>query len=179
MAQIPPPLLPPQKSKTALILILVGAGIIGFCVLAAVMAAILFPVFAEAKDAAYATNCLSNLKRVATAHIMYSVDNDDRFALAADWQDRIEPFASNPAVFRCPKLADLPNAFGYAMIAELSGKKTETVPEPHRQPLHFESTMTSRNASSGLDSIPDPSRHARRNGVAYVDGSVEGLRPAQ
>lgn len=43
----------------------------------AILAAILFPVFAQAKAAAKKTACLSNLKQIATANIMYEGDSDD------------------------------------------------------------------------------------------------------
>jgi len=43
----------------------------------AILAAILFPVFAQAKLAAKKTSDLSNLKQLGTASIMYGTDNDD------------------------------------------------------------------------------------------------------
>jgi prepilin-type N-terminal cleavage/methylation domain-containing protein len=43
----------------------------------AILAAILFPVFAQAKAAAKTTACLSNVKQIATGGIMYSADYDD------------------------------------------------------------------------------------------------------
>lgn len=46
----------------------------------AILAAILFPVFAQAKMAAKKTMCLSNFKQIATAMIMYSSDYDGRYA---------------------------------------------------------------------------------------------------
>src|SRR4051812_30129571 len=43
----------------------------------AILAAILFPVFAQAKEAAKKTSCLSNLKQIGLANMMYGNDNDD------------------------------------------------------------------------------------------------------
>jgi len=43
----------------------------------AILAAILFPVFANAKEAAKKTSCLSNTKQVAIAVTLYAGDNDD------------------------------------------------------------------------------------------------------
>src|SRR6185503_9171096 len=43
----------------------------------AILAAILFPVFAQAKEAAKKTSCLSNLKQIALGTIMYAGDYDD------------------------------------------------------------------------------------------------------
>jgi len=44
----------------------------------AILAAILFPVFARAREAARATSCKSNLKQIATAASMYTQDYDER-----------------------------------------------------------------------------------------------------
>src|SRR4051812_19231645 len=46
----------------------------------AILAAILFPVFAQAKEAAKKISCLSNVKQIALASLMYSNDYDDTFA---------------------------------------------------------------------------------------------------
>ncbi len=45
----------------------------------AILAAILFPVFAQAREAAKKTAHLSNLKQIGTGTVLYNVDNDDRF----------------------------------------------------------------------------------------------------
>src|SRR5438034_10688142 len=42
-----------------------------------ILAGILFPVFAQARDAARRANCLSNLRQIALAHQIYVQDNDD------------------------------------------------------------------------------------------------------
>ena len=49
----------------------------------AILAAILFPVFAQAKAAAKKTSAISNLKQNATAVAMYNSDNDGVYALVA------------------------------------------------------------------------------------------------
>lgn len=46
----------------------------------AILAAILFPVFAQAKAAAKKTACLSNTKQIATATLLYNADYDSTFA---------------------------------------------------------------------------------------------------
>src|SRR5580658_6158967 len=43
----------------------------------AILAAILFPVFAQAKEAAKKTTCLSNTQQLNNAWIMYATDYDD------------------------------------------------------------------------------------------------------
>src|ERR687884_230020 len=45
----------------------------------AILAAILFPVFAQARDKARSASCLSNLKQMGTAWMMYTQDYDEMF----------------------------------------------------------------------------------------------------
>jgi prepilin-type N-terminal cleavage/methylation domain-containing protein/prepilin-type processing-associated H-X9-DG protein len=45
----------------------------------AILAAILFPVFAQAKEAAKKTSCLSNLKQIGLGTLMYTNDSDDMY----------------------------------------------------------------------------------------------------
>lgn len=49
----------------------------------AILAAILFPVFAQAKDAAKKTQSVSNMKQIATSCLLYSADYDDYYPLSA------------------------------------------------------------------------------------------------
>jgi prepilin-type N-terminal cleavage/methylation domain-containing protein/prepilin-type processing-associated H-X9-DG protein len=48
-------------------------------VILAILTAILFPVFARAKSAAWKTACLSNTRQLGFAQLMYQDDNDERF----------------------------------------------------------------------------------------------------
>lgn len=69
----------------------------------AILAAILFPVFAQAKEAAKKTQCLSNHKNISLAILMYTNDYDDTYSLLQTidaqgqyrWQDMIYPYIKN------------------------------------------------------------------------------------
>src|SRR5579859_5981736 len=65
-----------QKAFTLIELLVVIAII-------AILASILFPVFAQAKAAAKKAACLSNDKQLALADIMYTNDYDDLFPMAS------------------------------------------------------------------------------------------------
>src|SRR5499427_72348 len=45
----------------------------------AILAAILFPVFAQAREAARKTSCLSNVKQLSLGILMYSQDYDEHW----------------------------------------------------------------------------------------------------
>src|SRR5881275_2866673 len=79
----------------------------------AILAAILFPVFAQAREKARTATCLSNGKQMGLGLMMYAQDYDERlprvwtanFGLnnqARDWKDDIAPYMKNRDVFRCP-----------------------------------------------------------------------------
>ncbi len=55
----------------------------------AILAAILFPVFAQARDKARGIACISNEKQIGTAIIMYSSDYDENFPNYAGFQARV------------------------------------------------------------------------------------------
>lgn len=48
----------------------------------AILAAILFPVFAQAKEKAKQTQCLSNLNQMGKSLVLYLGDHDDTYPLA-------------------------------------------------------------------------------------------------
>ena len=76
----------------------------------AILAAILFPVFAQAKEAAKGRRHLSNLKQRPAASIMYSGDTDDMFPRASDpnftnwsgWSSRTSRASASSRVLSTP-----------------------------------------------------------------------------
>src|SRR5579864_98847 len=58
----------------------------------AILAAILFPVFAHAREKARQTSCLSNLKQLGQAMLMYAQDYDERFCPVLARTDRTQNF---------------------------------------------------------------------------------------
>ncbi len=86
----------------------------------AILAAILFPVFARAREKARQTSCLSNMKQIALAQLMYAQDYDERtvrwigYVDAGDynppqfsyWYEYIMPYVKNEQIFVCPSAGD-------------------------------------------------------------------------
>jgi len=74
----------------------------------AILAAILFPVFARAREKARQTSCLSNLKQLDLGMLMYCEDYDECFPLMHDgagnekWAKKIHPYVKNWQLYVCP-----------------------------------------------------------------------------
>lgn len=84
----------------------------------AILAGILFPVFASAKEAAKKTVWISSNKQVGLALVLYTNDNDDRMVMSNTggielpgwgygrpdyvWPELIQPYMRNWLLFRCP-----------------------------------------------------------------------------
>src|SRR5712691_2053452 len=74
----------------------------------AILAAILFPVFAQARDKARQTTCLSNTKEMALAILQYTQDYDETFprdtydGQKTWWMDYVQPYIKSEAIWRCP-----------------------------------------------------------------------------
>src|SRR5690348_3717227 len=79
----------------------------------AILAAILFPVFAQAREKARQTGCLSNLRQIGTAAQMYAQDDDERLPGTElgegdgeyHWLEMLAPYTKNRGLFTCPSAA--------------------------------------------------------------------------
>lgn len=82
----------------------------------AILAAILFPVFAQAREKARQASCLSNVKQLGLACLMYGQDYDETYPTTRmydfdgfgnggqwwSWSFRISPYIKSFAAYRCP-----------------------------------------------------------------------------
>ena len=75
----------------------------------AILAAILFPVFAQAREKARQTSCLSNLKQIGLGIMQYTQDYDETFPAGlqsgwwqAGWTWQVVPYLKSTDILRCP-----------------------------------------------------------------------------
>jgi len=96
----------PRKGFTLIELLVVIAII-------AILAAILFPVFARAREKARQTSCLSNMKELGLGCLMYATDYDScmpagcqggcsQGPTATSWYDTTQPYVKNWQIYTCP-----------------------------------------------------------------------------
>jgi prepilin-type N-terminal cleavage/methylation domain-containing protein/prepilin-type processing-associated H-X9-DG protein len=79
----------------------------------AILAAILFPVFARARENARRSSCQSNLKQIGLGIMQYTQDYDERLPMsettwstAPYWHEAIQPYIKSTQLFRCPSNTD-------------------------------------------------------------------------
>ena len=103
-----------QKHGFTLIELLVVIAII------AILAAILFPVFAKAREKANQTSCLNNQRQLAIAILSYVQDNDETLPLPTTWVDATG-LSSDPKIWACPSVSQkgTPAAPNYGYNAHL------------------------------------------------------------
>ena len=86
----------------------------------AILAAILFPVFAQARDKARSAACASNMKQIGLGIQMYIQDNDEKLFFRSSttaaytrlnvatsgndlkWWNQLMPYLKNSQIFTCP-----------------------------------------------------------------------------
>lgn len=165
-----------HRGGFTLIELLVVIGII------AILAAILFPVFAQAKDAAKKTSCVSNVKQLSLGLIMYVGDYDDTYmprfhgtnTVGVDhWVDIVQPYIKNKQIMRCMnyvKPANRPEElswWGYAANSHVMVPVGEGAPR----------SSTSMEAPAETSVIGDAAigdyyaRPQRRTRIAFANSS--------
>jgi len=86
----------------------------------AILAAILFPVFARAREKARQTACLNNVKELTLAVLMYVQDYDERFpqssmpASVTPWFTLCGPYIKNQQILVCPSESDTTAYYSWA-----------------------------------------------------------------
>ena len=174
----------------------------------AILAAILFPVFARAREKARQTSCLNNVKQLALAVVMYVQDYDDKFPLgaAADIQrysdiwHNTQPYIRNLQVLVCPSDSspncmrhgeNWPLSYGYNY--RLGGDRTSMAEIRYPAETALTAEMTDRpyfyhqgehlpNDGRGIGYTSAPhrlvSRHNDGMNIGFVDGHAKWVPEA-
>jgi prepilin-type N-terminal cleavage/methylation domain-containing protein len=162
----------PRKAGFTLIELLVVIAII------AILAAILFPVFARARESARRSACLSNMKQVALGLNMYAQDYDERFPVhivttgtsgqdvanyststRTIWINATMPYVKNTGIWWCPSATPHatappigPSDSNYYYNGHCSGKSLAAVEFPADSVLFAE--WKYRTANTGMRPSP-------------------------
>jgi len=174
----------------------------------AILAAILFPVFAKAREKARQTSCLSNLKQLGTALMMYVQDYDEMTPPHTDdepsppppynwrWDMfplRLAPYTKNYQILRCPSDTGLTtpadaatgrwSSYGVnALVVRIS---LAQVDDSSGTLSMFETTESDLGVEGNDDrpyQVPTSAAYTRHNGgfnADFMDGHAKWLKPDQ
>ncbi len=132
----------------------------------AILAAILFPVFAKAREKARQTACLNNQKQIITALLMYAQDNSE---LLPSTDTVWGSLNMDRGVLICPtKGTKTPNGYGYSNF--IAGLALGEIASPSTEPMVMDAKSADNIVRSGSDVDP---RHGTNAICAYCDGHVE------
>lgn len=140
----------------------------------AILAAILFPVFAKVREKARQTSCLSNQKQIGLALLQYVEDYDENGPLISDLYGqneefyvvsaKLNPYVKSFAIFKCP---DSPYAEGASQYQATQNPWTNWMSNPSDPCLDL---GTSKVGAAGFYSDIYPATDYRYN---------ESLKPSQ
>ena len=121
----------------------------------AILAAILFPVFAKAREKARTSSCTNNTKQMSLAMLQYAQDYDEKFSMLGNgsqltpvipgdnvfnynpapynifyrsWASNIYPYIKNTQVYRCPSTDYANYGVAYGLPAYYANTVTNTLP---------------------------------------------------
>ena len=168
----------------------------------AILAAILFPVFARAREKARTASCQSNLKQMALGFLMYVQDNSDLYPVVGGWGD-YGGFPTNTVIGgafyqggynRSPRLYQCPSdqtrrTRSYSLNANLGApdwgqvvvKKAGAIPSPsrlfafldeHEESIDDGCFMVNPEPADTWSNLP-ADRHSRGCDFSFADGHVE------
>jgi len=144
----------------------------------AILAAILFPVFAKAREKARQTACLNNQKQITIAFLMYAQDHDE---MLPDKGSAWGAISLDRGVLKCPSKSRLLNAYVYN--GELDGVALGNIDKPELKAVtgdgeHAATAATAMKKAS-FDNVAYDStdfkteRHGGKLIVSFLDGHVE------
>jgi prepilin-type N-terminal cleavage/methylation domain-containing protein/prepilin-type processing-associated H-X9-DG protein len=131
-----------------------------------ILAAILFPVFARARENARRASCMSNMKQIALGCIMYTQDYDGKMfpykynagGNTISEMSLLDPYLKNSQVIRCPSSEEsystCPSSNPYHWYCSSYGFPTVTGVDPRRAVL---TNLQWGGSITILDSLPMPS----------------------
>jgi prepilin-type processing-associated H-X9-DG protein len=133
----------------------------------AILAAILFPVFARAREKARQTTCTNNQRQIALSITMYGQDHNEVLPDDKVWG----LISADPGILKCPTNGKLTNGYGYS--GALIGVSIGDVASPSDEFVTADSNSSTSTPANilNLEGQYD-TRHTGSAIISYLDGHV-------
>jgi prepilin-type N-terminal cleavage/methylation domain-containing protein/prepilin-type processing-associated H-X9-DG protein len=169
----------------------------------AILAAILFPVFAKAREKARQSSCLSNVKQITLGMLQYAQDYDERMVPAAmywstpnywTWMYLLQPYIKNSQILTCPSSTatgwngstNTTQTTGYGLFRLLSGAALGTIQQPASCVLLADAGRLSTSpfntyylcdwsVDQSDNGVPPEPRHNEGANFGFCDGHAKWL----
>ena len=163
----------------------------------AILAAILFPVFAKAREKARTSSCQSNLKQLGVAFTQYMQDADETFPVnnggnAQTWYGQIQSYLKSQQVGICPSKKDMGYGISQKVYTAAPGFAISSVVAPSESAFLVDSGETGLSAAAPVGSLLTTynppginttatagnihPRHMDGANNLYIDGHVKWLQ---
>ena len=169
----------------------------------AILAAILFPVFAKVREKARQTSCLSNEKQLGLGFSQYIEDYDESYPPAKDavnwnpgtpgWASRLYPYVKSSGVFTCPDDPDPSQAAPWVVMSYAFNLNLDagSYDGSHTFPTYNLASLSSPSVTVLLDEIKgdnavvsqtgtndwSETTHGDDGGGTFMAGAVEETGP--
>ncbi len=154
----------------------------------AILAAILFPVFARAREKARQSSCLSNVKQLTLGALMYIQDYDERTMERTRWSATPAshpwtPYVKNDQIWRCPSDSD---TLSYSYPCDQHNRSLGDFTFPAEYVILYDSTSNGYHHSRSNCTCTDgpwagqrymAPRHNDGSNCGYIDGHAKWNRP--
>lgn len=164
----------------------------------AILAAILFPVFARARENARRASCQSNLKQLGLAAMQYTQDYDEKFhhyslPVVGSWHNALQPYTKSTQLYFCPsRTVSNQFAYGYNYLYLGNGATSTSlaaVANSAETVMYCDAGKNDTPADVSYSHVNPPQqttyasvsrpdfRHLDTCNVLFVDGHVKTQRP--
>jgi prepilin-type N-terminal cleavage/methylation domain-containing protein/prepilin-type processing-associated H-X9-DG protein len=167
-----------------------------------ILASILFPVFARARENARRASCLSNVKQILLGIAQYTQDYDEKYMPMYTknptyyWPHMIEPYLKSTQVYNCPSSSDAPysdianyyphyglNSWLIDYNGGATGRALASIGQPSATVLMTDSMAHPRVCPEGfsvaaynVNATWPQYRHLETTSVGFFDGHVKAMR---
>jgi prepilin-type processing-associated H-X9-DG protein/prepilin-type N-terminal cleavage/methylation domain-containing protein len=169
----------------------------------AILVTLLLPVLANAKGKAWATACLSQLKQIGVASVLYAGDNEDSLPRSQhtgqSWVGTLQPYCSGTNLWRCQRDPNKTRLYSYALndfllpppvgAGRIDYSRTTAVPSPAvtffmsecadravgGDHFHFAAPDDGDYTPVGFIGQVSVQRHQNTANYLFVDGHAERL----